>query len=248
MPKPNLAKSKQQSNSESQNNKYNKPHVIIPQEDMVWAKKQKPSINQFWQDCWLSDPYGSRWMPLTTELTGKTLKQAKATLRKQGLFDFKTEMRILEGKRYYETYVINLHGSRRTKYWSGGVNEDPTSDNVNGMEGVDTDPKKSPHSPDVGESVTPGGVQNYPTNVFVTKAEQEFQKASVSSQELLSNSSKELLSSCNVSPPLASPLQEAGASANGLEQEVVVDERQRWLDAGKKLIEARKQRRSPSLT
>ncbi|QFS51926.1 hypothetical protein [Nostoc sphaeroides] len=45
---------------------YKRLHVIIPIEDMLWASQQRPSVTQLWQECWTADPYGSRWMPLST--------------------------------------------------------------------------------------------------------------------------------------------------------------------------------------
>lgn len=171
--------------------KYNKPHMIIPVEDSEWALQQVPSIQKFWLECWRSDPYGSRWMPLNTTLIGKTLKKAKAALRNKGLFDFKTEMRILEGKRYYETLVINLHGSRVKAYWLDGVTDDPTSESESSE--VTDDPKMSNDSSCIGVVTTRDGVTHDPTNSPQTTQNQAFQKASVSSQQHLSNSSKELL-------------------------------------------------------
>ena len=96
--------------------KYFLPHVIIPQRDVDWARQQPPTLKTLWLDCWYSDPYGSRWMPLNTTLRGSNLKKVKRLLREAFLFDFKTEMRVLEGVHQYETFVINLHGSR-TDYW-----------------------------------------------------------------------------------------------------------------------------------
>jgi hypothetical protein len=183
--------------------KYGRPHVIIPQEDLVWAMQQKPSINQFWQQCWLCDPYGSRWMPLSTSLTDKTLKVAKAALRNKCLFDFKTEMRMLEGKRFYETYVINLHGSRRKEFWSGGVIGDPTSEPEES--GGDDDPKPGACADYAGVVSIPGGVNANPTSDTETQSGQAFQQASVTSQKHLSNSSKELLR-CDQESPAVAPL------------------------------------------
>jgi hypothetical protein len=196
--------------------KYGRPHVIIPQEDLVWAMQQKPSINQFWQQCWLCDPYGSRWMPLSTSLTDKTLKVAKAALRNKCLFDFKTEMRMLEGKRLYETYVINLHGSRRKEFWSGGVANYPTSEPEES--GGDDDPKPGACADYAGVVSIPGGVNANPTSNTETQSEQAFQLGSVSSQKHLSNSSKELLR-CDqesVLPPAIAPL--GGASPASVEE------------------------------
>lgn len=151
----------------------------IPIKDSQWVMTQKPSVQRFWLECWQCDPYGSRWMPLNTTLKDKTLKQAKAALRKAGLFDFKSEMRMLEGKRYYETLVINLHGSRTT-FWLGGVEKDPDSG------GVEEDPSSEGVSePEIGHGPAPDGVTDYPTSEFQSQSQQGVQNLSVSFQELL---------------------------------------------------------------
>lgn len=226
-------------NVETKDSAYRKPHVIIPQEDMRWVRNQKPSVKTLWEDCWLSDPYGSRWMPLSTELTGKTLKQAKALLRKQGLFDFKTTMQMLEGKRYYETLVINLHGSRRREYW-GGVVEDPTSPPEITLDGEDDDPKQSNDTPDIGGIITPGGVQNYPTNVSQTQVQQEFQNASRTFHEHLTNSSEEIVRCSVSSTPTSATSSEGGLSASTVE--VGFD-----LNAWKSQLLANKGKRKPKI-
>ena len=147
-------------------------YSMLPLDDLDWILTQKPAVVHLFLECWRSDPYGSRWMPLTTSLKNKTLKQAKSVLRKSGLFDFKSEMKILEGNRYYETFVFNLHGSRR--WHPGGVVENPSQGN-----------KK----PQVGVSTNPGGVKKYPPSSTQTQSEQGFQNASISSQYLFINNS-----------------------------------------------------------
>ncbi|MBW4451063.1 MAG: hypothetical protein KME38_30700 [Spirirestis rafaelensis WJT71-NPBG6] len=168
---------------------YNKPHMIIPQEDLDWLLEQKPSVVKLCLECWKADPYGSRWMPLNTSLVDKTLKVAKAVLRKKNLFDFKTELRILEGKRYYETYIINLHGSRRKEFW-GSLIDDPTSEEVAGGANY---PKQGNEKPHIEESITPGGVIKNPTNSPQSTTQQDLQNASGTSHEHLTNSSKEFV-------------------------------------------------------
>jgi hypothetical protein len=80
-PKPKKAATKPQS-------PYKRLHVIIPIEDMLWASQQKPSVNQLWQESWTADPYGSRWMPLTSALGYSTFISAKKILVDSGLFIF----------------------------------------------------------------------------------------------------------------------------------------------------------------
>ncbi|WP_228058476.1 hypothetical protein [Nostoc sp. LEGE 12447] len=73
-------------------------HVIIPIEDMLWGSQQKPSVNQLWQECWTADPYGSRWMPLTSALGYSTFISAKKILSESGLFIFKQDLSIQDGR------------------------------------------------------------------------------------------------------------------------------------------------------
>lgn len=61
-----ITRKTQKPTKEKPQSPYRRLHVIIPIEDMLWASQQKPSVNQLWQECWTADPYGSRWMPLST--------------------------------------------------------------------------------------------------------------------------------------------------------------------------------------
>ncbi|WP_292851814.1 hypothetical protein [Nostoc sp. NMS8] len=101
-PKPKKAATKPQS-------PYKRLHVIIPITDMLWASQQKPSVTQLWQECWTADPYGSRWMPLTSALGYSTFISAKKILAESGLFIFKPpllKMNFLARKRS----LIKLRG------------------------------------------------------------------------------------------------------------------------------------------
>ena len=96
--------------------KYDKPHMIIPDEDMAWALEQRPTVFKLWAECWRSDPYGSRWMPLKTTLGRENFKKAKKPLIDAGLFLFENRLTIVDGKRTYEWWVKSLHGCRSV-YW-----------------------------------------------------------------------------------------------------------------------------------
>ncbi|WP_242059487.1 MULTISPECIES: hypothetical protein [Nostoc] len=96
---------------------YKRLHVIIPIEDMLWASQQKPSVNQLWQECWTADPYGSRWMPLTSALGYSTFISAKKILSDSGLFIFKPDKSIQDGRETASWMVKNLHGSRMKEFW-----------------------------------------------------------------------------------------------------------------------------------
>ncbi|MBD2359560.1 hypothetical protein H6G41_34335 [Tolypothrix sp. FACHB-123] len=96
---------------------YKRLHVIIPIEDMLWAQEQKPSVSQLWQECWTSDPYGSRWMPLSTALGYSTFICVKKILCESGLFIFKPDKSIQDGRETVGWMVRNLHGSRMKEFW-----------------------------------------------------------------------------------------------------------------------------------
>ncbi|MBD2512580.1 hypothetical protein H6G91_36170 [Nostoc muscorum FACHB-395] len=96
---------------------YKRLHVIIPIQDMLWASQQKPSVTQLWQECWTADPYGSRWMPLTSALGYSTFISAKKILSDSGLFIFKPDKSIQDGRETVKWMVKNLHGSRMKEFW-----------------------------------------------------------------------------------------------------------------------------------
>ena len=143
--------------------KYTELHMIIPVEDMKWALNQSPTIYKLFGECWASDPFGSRFVLLSTTLRGDNLRKAKKVIKDAGLFEFKVEMHIVAGESCYETFVINYHGSR-SSYWK--------LKNQIDNPGVRTD--------------NPGGQPE-------TLKQQAFQNASRTSHKRLSNSSKELL-------------------------------------------------------
>ncbi|MEH2023035.1 hypothetical protein [Nostoc sp.] len=91
---------------------YKRLHVIIPIEDMLWASQQRPSVTQLWQECWTADPYGSRWMPLTSALGYSIFISAKKILSESGLFIFKPDKSIQDGR---ETVAWMLRP--QTRHW-----------------------------------------------------------------------------------------------------------------------------------
>ncbi|MBD2505239.1 hypothetical protein [Anabaena azotica] len=108
---------------EKQESPYKRLHVIIPIEDMLWASQQRPSVNQLWQECWTSDPYGSRWMPLSTNLGYSSFICAKKILSQSGLFIFKPDKSIQDGRETVGWMVRNLHGSRMKEFWDKATAE-----------------------------------------------------------------------------------------------------------------------------
>jgi hypothetical protein len=134
--------------------KYDKPHMIIPDEDMAWILEQRPPVYKLWGECWRCDPYGSRWMPLRTSLGKENLKKAKRPLIDAGLFLFENRLTIVDGQRSYEWWIKNLHGCR-SSYWKlKGVDID-AEDTTN-----EDDGDISPDSTEVGIQKTEVGTDN----------------------------------------------------------------------------------------
>lgn len=105
--------------------KYSKPHCVIPVADMTWVLNQAKSIQSFWNQCWQSDPYGSRFVKLTTNLKDTAFRVARKVLCAAGLFEFKRDTRTEDTRKTAGWLVINLHGARRIKeFW----NSDPIDD------------------------------------------------------------------------------------------------------------------------
>ncbi|MHC5748695.1 MAG: hypothetical protein ACYTXT_44060, partial [Nostoc sp.] len=167
---------------------YKRLHVIIPIEDMLWASQQKPSVNQLWQECWTADPYGSRWMPLTSALGYSTFISAKKILFDSGLFIFKPDKSIQDGRETASWMVKNLHGSRMKEFWekANSENQQPNSE------------KREPNA-EISEK--DAGCEEmgalYEASILAQSySEQGFQKPSRTVQEHLTNSTKEFVR-CN---------------------------------------------------
>ncbi|MFN6474068.1 MAG: hypothetical protein RMY36_030935 [Nostoc sp. SerVER01] len=151
--------------------KFNRPHTIVPEEDTRWAINQKPCVLRFWQQCWLADPYGSRWMKLATNLSDSAFRFARRVLEAASLFAFR---RISFGSdgRTSVWEVKNLHGARVKDFWQSGKNETNTASNKADNISDETNtainqpdtvtPNQSEQAPDV-PSQTP---QQHITNSF----------------------------------------------------------------------------------
>ncbi|MEJ6486025.1 hypothetical protein N0Y54_32990 [Nostoc punctiforme UO1] len=171
---------------------YKRLHVIIPIQDMLWASQQKPSVNQLWQECWTVDPYGSRWMPLTSALGYSTFICAKKILAESGLFIFKPDKSIEDGRETANWMVKNLHGSRMKEFWEKANAENQQPDSLK------QEPDSEKQEPNAGDSEKDAGCEEmgalYKAPILdKTKSEQEFQKPSRTGQEHLTNSSKEFV-------------------------------------------------------
>ena len=157
--------------------KYDKSHMIIPIEDMDWALTQSPTVHRLWSECWKSDPYGSRYMPLNTSLKGDNLRKAKKVLKDSGLFNFEVKMIVIGTKKDYENYVINYHGCR-SSYWG-------LQDRTENPEIRTENPEIRTENPEI-RTENPG-VQPE------TLTQKSSPDPSVTSHKHLSNSSKEVL-------------------------------------------------------
>ena len=164
---------------------YKRLHVIIPIEDLLWASQQKPSVTQLWQECWTADPYGSRWMPLASALGYSTFISAKKIISESGLFIFKPDKSIQDGRETASWMVKNLHGSRMKEFW-----EKANSENQQ--------PNAEKQEPNAGDSDKDTGCEemgalNQASILGKDQSEQGFQKTSRTAQEQFTNSSKEFV-------------------------------------------------------
>ncbi len=166
--------------------------MIIPIEDMLWASQQKSSVTQLWQECWTSDPYGSRWMPLSTGMGYSTFISAKKILSESGLFIFKPDKSIQDGRETVGWMIRNLHGSRMKEFWEGidSAAQEPDSQ------------KQAPNSEkrelNAGDLEIDAGSEEmgalYQARISgESQSEKRFQQTSRTAQKHLTNSSKEIV-------------------------------------------------------
>jgi hypothetical protein len=160
---------------------YKRPHAIVPIEDMLWASQQSASVSQLWQECWTSDPYGSRWMVLNHTLGYSTFIAAKKVLTEKGLFVFKPEKSIRDGRETSYWKVLNLHGSRVKDFWNQEVDSAQT--------------ESCADSTEVHSGNSEIDAKNLESILIQSQSEQGFQNPSRTPQELLTISSKEIVSS-----------------------------------------------------
>ncbi|MCC5661966.1 hypothetical protein LC608_34535 [Nostoc sp. XA010] len=164
---------------------YKRLHVIIPIEDMFWASQQKPSITQLWQECWTADPYGSRWMPLSSALGYSTFISAKKILSDSGLFIFKPDKSIQDGRETASWMVKNLHGSRMKEFWEK-VNAEKQEPDAKKRESNAGDSEKDAGSKEMG-ALYKASISSQ------SQSEQGFQETSRTAQEQLTNSNDEFV-------------------------------------------------------
>ncbi|QLE52609.1 hypothetical protein FD724_31930 (plasmid) [Nostoc sp. C057] len=171
---------------------YKRLHVIIPIEDMLWASQQKPSVTQLWQECWTADPYGSRWMPLSSALGYSTFISAKKILAESGLFIFKPDKSIQDGRETASWMVKNLHGSRMKEFWEKANAENQQSDSLK------QEPDSQKREPNAEISDKDAGCEeiralNQASILGQSESEQGLCEPSRTAQEQFTNSSKEFV-------------------------------------------------------
>ncbi|MEH1780227.1 MAG: hypothetical protein V7L26_14115 [Nostoc sp.] len=161
---------------------FNRPHIIVPEEDTTWAIEQRPCVLKFWQQCWLADPYGSRWMKLTTNLSDSAFRLGRRILEATRLFLFRRISVGSDGRTSFWE-VRNLHGARVKDFWRGVKNEADTASNK-----ADIAPKKT---------IT---ASNKAPILAKTQSKKAFQEPSGTPQEHITNSSKEFVMCVSSTP------------------------------------------------
>ena len=164
---------------------YKRLHVIIPIEDMLWASQQKPSVTQLWQECWTADPYGSRWMPLSSALGYSTFISAKKIISESGLFIFKPDKSIEDGRETASWMVKNLHGSRMKEFWEKANSENQQPD------AKELEPNAE--NTEINTGCEEMGALYEASILGESQSEKAFQKPSRTTQEHLTNSFDELV-------------------------------------------------------
>ncbi len=152
--------------------------MAIPKQDLIWAKKQKPSVMTLWLECWECDPYGTRWMTLNHSLSQSAFTRAKKILSNKGLFIFKPDRSIRDGRETVSWLVQNLHGARR-KNFGLELNDSDKSSNDSDKSSNDSDKSIDALCR---ASIAPESTENQPIPA-----------PSITPQQHLNNSSKELL-------------------------------------------------------
>lgn len=165
--------------------KYAKPHMIIPASDLAWALQQQPSVLKLWNQCWLADPYGSRWVQISTNLSDSAFRAARKVLSDAGLFVFKRETSINDARETVCWMGRNLHGARVKEFWQ---QEDATQKATAATNKATAATNEAIAATNEAIAATQkAGISPQTTQ------NQGLPEASVTSQEHLSNSSKEVL-------------------------------------------------------
>ncbi len=131
---------------------------------------------------------GSRWMPLASGLGYSTFISAKKILSESGLFIFKPDKSIQDGRETASWMVKNLHGSRMKEFWekANAENQQPNAEKRE-LNGGDLD--KDAGSEEM-RALYKASISSQ------SQLEQGFQETSRTAQEHLTNSFVEFVR-CN---------------------------------------------------
>ncbi|QKQ77907.1 hypothetical protein FBB35_22070 [Nostoc sp. TCL240-02] len=174
---------------------------------MLWASQQKSSVTHLWQECWTSDPYGSRWMPLSKTLTYSSFITAKKVLSESGLFIFKPDKSIIDGRETVGWLVRNLHGSRMKEFWEEiDSTQEELSDEKQQSNSEILEPKST---------FSEISAENLACISSETPSIQAFQKPSRTTQKHLTNSSKEFVRCVSSTQPVISHCDETAIAPLG---------------------------------
>ncbi|MDZ8023576.1 MAG: hypothetical protein RMX97_02605 [Nostoc sp. DedQUE11] len=132
--------------------KFNKPHCIIPVDDIQWIITQTKTVQILWNECWACDQYGSRWIKLTTSLGEKAFRLARQVLYNTGLFEFKRETCTDNTRKTACWLVKNLHGARRIKEFWMKDNDQETAAEIDPISGIN-EPDIVPKNPNDGQKM-----------------------------------------------------------------------------------------------
>jgi hypothetical protein len=197
---------------QSTGSKFNRPHMIIPEEDTTWAVNQKPCVLRFWQQCWLADPYGSRWMKLVTNLSDSAFRLGRRVLEAASLFIFRRLSTGSDG-RTSVWEVKNLHGARVKDFWqiekaeNAVLGSPPPQDARSAVVEQFSKKNKANTASNKADniSIQANTASEKASTRTQTKSEQAFHQVSGTAQEHITNSSNEFVM-C-VSDPLTRNLQ-----------------------------------------
>jgi hypothetical protein len=99
--------------------KFQKPHCIIPIQDFQWVMQQTKTIQTLWNECWVNDPFGNRFVPIITSLGERAFRLARQVLSSTGLFQFQRQTSLQDSRKTEVWMVKNLHGARRiSEFWT----------------------------------------------------------------------------------------------------------------------------------
>lgn len=108
--------------------KYNRPHVIVPLEDIDFILEQNPATIRLWLESIRRDQYGSRFIEFHTKLGKSAFAASRKILKDANLAEYKVDTNKQDNRKTERWLVKNLHGSRFLGYWKLGKLEATDTD------------------------------------------------------------------------------------------------------------------------